>query len=127
MDFFTPKCAPNLPKHFRDEGWFIVLSKWLEEVDRPKIEEHMKMGIVEWNVTAEKMRAKSKYWADVFAAGAQIQKLAIAQTQWHLFLEGGLMTLIWDRVYFITSYNFVCNSIKKLIIPLKTFLGRLFR
>ena len=38
-----------------------------------------------------------------------------------------LMTLIWDRVYFITYHKFVCNSIKKLIIPLATFLGRLFR
>ena len=51
----------------------------------------------------------------------------LVNSQWHLFLEGGLMTLIWDRVYFITSNKFVCNSIKKLIIPLETFLGRLFR
>ena len=78
-------------REYRDEGWFIVLSKWLEEVDRPKIEEHMKMGIVEWNVTAEKMRAKSKYWADVFAAGAQIQKLAIAQKkEWHMLPVMGI-------------------------------------
>ena len=49
------------------------------------------------------------------------------RSQWHLFLEGGLMTLIWDRVYFIASNKFVWNSIKKLIIPLETFLGRLFR
>ena len=49
------------------------------------------------------------------------------KSQWHLLLVEGLMTLIWDRVYFITSYNFVCNSIKRLIIPLETFIGRLFR
>ena len=78
-------------REYQDEGWFIVLSKWLDEVDRPKIEEHMKMGVVEWNITAEKMRVKSKYWADVFAAGAQIQKLAIAQKkEWHMLPVMGI-------------------------------------
>ena len=72
-------------REYRDEGWYIVLTKWLEAVDRPTIEEHMKMGYIEWNKTSEKMKEKSKYWADVFAAGAQIQKLAIAQKkEWHM-------------------------------------------
>ena len=72
-------------EEYRNEGWFIVLSRWLEEIDRPKIEEHMKMGVTEWKRTEEKMRIKSKYWADVFAAGAEIQKLTIKQKkEWHM-------------------------------------------
>ena len=62
---------------YRNEGWFIVLSKWLEEVDRPKIVQHMKLGAVECMKTGKSIRQKSEYWADVFTAGAEIQKLAI--------------------------------------------------
>ena len=54
-----------------------MLSKWLEEVDRPKIVQHMKLGWVEWTKTGERIRHKSDYWADVFTAGAEIQRLAI--------------------------------------------------
>ena len=64
---------------YRNEGWFIVLSRWLEEVDRPTIIQHMKMGVVEWMKTGEKIRQKSGYWADVFTAGAEIQRLAIEE------------------------------------------------
>ena len=47
--------------------------------------------------------------------------------QWHLLLVEGLMTLILDWVYFITSYNFVCNRIKKQIILPETLFGRVSR
>ena len=67
------------------------------------------------------------YVSDVEFGCVCLYFYSLLSAQWHLFLEGGLMTLIWDRVYFITSHKFVCNSIKKLIIPLETFLGRLFR
>ena len=64
---------------YRNEGWFIVLSRWLEEVDRPSVVQHMKMGEIEWRKTGERIRQKSEYWADVFTAGAEIQRLAVEE------------------------------------------------
>ena len=70
---------------YRTQGWFKLLSIELERTGRPSIPTHMKLGTKEWRKTAEKLVARSPYWANVFRAGAKIQELGIKQHKlWHM-------------------------------------------
>ena len=42
-------------------GWYIVLSEWLRQAMRPSVEEHMGLGVVDWEKTASALRDKSTF------------------------------------------------------------------
>ena len=65
--------------------WYQLLSGWLEREERPSPEEHLKLGHLEWERSAEKLEGINKYWADVFH---NIADIVIATNKvhqhWHL-------------------------------------------
>ena len=72
-------------REYAYQGWYVILEKWLDEVHRPTIEEHMRLGVKEWRKTSEKLERVSQFWAGVFKAGEKLQELVIKhEPEWHM-------------------------------------------
>ena len=71
------------PEH-QHQGWYIILSRWLNQMNRPNLEQHLRLGQKDWRITARKMRHIAPFWEEVFEAGSQLQIMASrVDKEWH--------------------------------------------
>ena len=69
----------------QEQVWYARLAQWLQDEQCPTPEQHLKLGIIAWKTTADKIRHKTKYWAETFDHIAEIIEAAHkAYKQWHL-------------------------------------------
>ena len=113
-------------EEYRTQGWFKLLTIELTRTHRPAVAQHLKLGPKEWRKTAEKLEARSPYWANVFRAGARIQELGIKQNKlWHMTPVFGSSE--GDDVVTLASLEYENPIARPLIGSELKVVGQLFK
>ena len=113
-------------EEYRTQGWFKLLTIELARTRRPSVAQHLKLGTKEWRKTADKLEARSPYWANVFRAGARMQELGIRQNKlWHMTPVFGSSE--GDDVVTLASLEYENPMARPLISSELRVIGQLFK
>ena len=109
----------------QEQVWYARLAQWLQDEQCPTPEQHLKLGSIAWKTTADKLRQKSKYWAETFDHIAEIIEAAHrAYKQWHLIPIIGSSRIADDNLGALTFSN---PHARRLIANGLCNIGQLFR
>ena len=113
-------------EEYETQGWFKLLTIELTRTRRPSVSQHLKLGIREWRKTAEKLEARSPYWANVFRSGAKIQELGINQNKlWHMIPIFGSSE--GDDIVTLASLEYENPIARPLMNSELVVIGQLFK